>query len=355
MKNPILDIKGLTVSFHTWGKPTYALRGIDLKLNRGEILGIVGESGCGKSVTAKAIMRLLPTHSSVIEGGTILYEEKDLLRLSEPAMRSVRGKEIAMIFQDPMTSLNPTKRIGAQIAEGLLLHHPELKKNEAEEKAIQLLHLVGIAQPEERCRAYPHTLSGGMRQRAMIALAMACGPKVIIADEPTTALDVTVQAQILGLLKDIASTNLTSIILITHDLSVVAGLCDRVLVMYAGKVVEEAMVDELFRNPRHPYTERLLYSIPRIDTPRGTPLIPIQGRPPMLQQRPVGCAFAPRCEKAMKICPLQEPSMDEVAPEHKVACWLSVRDRQKISPAVREPESASDLADVSAGGINEYS
>ncbi|MBS3904146.1 MAG: ABC transporter ATP-binding protein [Simkania sp.] len=326
MKDPILSVENLAVSFTTWGTHTYALRGINFDLKEGEILGIVGESGCGKSVTAKSIMRLLPPHTGLIEHGQILYREQNLLNLPEPLMQAVRGKEIAMIFQDPLTSLNPTKRIGAQISESVFLHHPELRKSDIEAKVIELLRLVGIAHPEERLRAYPHTLSGGIRQRAMIALAMACDPKILLADEPTTALDVTTQAQILELLKHIAITQKTSIILITHDLSVVAGLCDRVLVMYAGKIVEEASVNELFYQPRHPYTQRLLHSIPRIDTPCGIPLIPIQGRPPTLQHRTQGCAFAPRCHKAMNICPLQEPFISDISPGHRVSCWQQIKD-----------------------------
>jgi len=316
-----LSVKNLHVSLRTWGKKVTALQGVEFDLKEGEILGIVGESGCGKSMTAKTIMRLLPPHAANIEHGQILYLGRDLLSLPESEMRRVRGREIGMIFQDPMTSLNPTKRIGPQIIEGLLLHHPHLKKHEAEAKAINLLGSVGIAQPEIRFRAYPHTLSGGMRQRAMIALAMACDPKILIADEPTTALDVTVQAQILELLKEIARTRKTSIILITHDLSVVARLCDRVLVMYAGKIVEEADVEELFCSPKHPYTQKLLQSIPRIDSPRGAPLHPIKGRPPFMQQCFTSCPFAPRCEDALKKCYEQEPQKIEVKNNHFVSCW----------------------------------
>ncbi len=320
----LLQVEDLHVSFSIWGNLVYALRGVEFSLKEGEILGIVGESGCGKSVTAKAIMQLLPKHSCLIDSGKVLFRGQDLLELPEAMMRSVRGKEIAMIFQDPMTSLNPTKKIGAQIIEGILLHHPELTKDSVEGQTIELLRSVGIAQPEERFNAYPHTLSGGMRQRAMIALAMACNPKILIADEPTTALDVTVQAQILELLKEIAQTRKTSILLITHDLSVVAGFCDRVLVMYAGMVVEEADVEQLFASPRHPYTKRLLHSIPRIDTPRGSPLLPIKGRPPTLQHKCKGCAFSARCDEAMKICQEKQPVKTEVQPGHFVFCWQEV-------------------------------
>jgi len=321
----ILKVADLNVTFSTWKQPVYALRGVHFQINEGEILAIVGESGCGKSVTAKAIMRLLPKHSCLINHGQVLYQDRDLLTLSERAMRSIRGKEIAMIFQDPMTSLNPIKKIGLQIIEGLLLHHPEMKKSDAKNKVIDLLRSVGIAQPEERFSAYPHTLSGGMRQRAMIALAMACEPKILIADEPTTALDVTVQAQILELLKEIAHIRKTSILLITHDLSVVAGLCDRVLVMYAGQIIEEASVNELFNNPRHPYTKRLLHSIPRIDMPHGARLHPIRGRPPTLHCKSNSCAFSPRCDEAMNICCMQEPDKISLSDSHHAACWQLCR------------------------------
>ncbi len=317
----LLEVEDLHICFSVLGQEVHALRGINFTLRKGEILGIAGESGCGKSVAAKAIMRLLPAHSSSVSQGKIFYNGQNLLKLSEAEMRSVRGKEIAMIFQDPMTSLNPTKTIGAQVMEGYCLHRPEIKKQEAKHYAIELLRQVGIPQPEERFLAYPHLFSGGMRQRAMIALAIASEPKILLADEPTTALDVTIQAQILDLLRKIAQENGTSIILITHDLSVIANMCDRVAIMYAGKIVEEAPVDVLFKTPRHPYTQGLLHSIPRLDTPRDHPLVPIEGRPPNLTKTFSGCAFCPRCSSALRICTANDPPYISCDTEHHVACW----------------------------------
>lgn len=317
----LLQVQDLHVFFSIWGQKVHALRGITFSLRKGEILGLVGESGCGKSVAAKGIMRLLPSHSSSIPQGQILYEGQDLLSLNEIEMQRVRGRQIAMIFQDPMTSLNPTKTIGDQVMEGYRLHHPEISTQDARQHAIELLRQVGIPQPEERLTAYPHMFSGGMRQRAMIALAIASEPEILLADEPTTALDVTIQAQILDLLKKIAQEKGTSIILITHDLSVIASMCDRVAIMYAGKIVEEAPVDELFQSPRHPYTQGLLHSIPRLDTPRDHPLVPIEGRPPNLTTPFTGCAFCPRCSSALRVCQAKDPPFVESSNLHRVACW----------------------------------
>lgn len=317
----LLQVNDLHVFFSIWGQKVHALRGITFTLRKGEILGIVGESGCGKSVAAKAIMRLLPSHCSSVPQGHIFYQGQDLLALSEIGMQRVRGRQIAMIFQDPMTSLNPTKSIGDQVMEGYRLHHPEINANEAKSHAIELLRQVGIPQPEERLTAYPHMFSGGMRQRAMIALAIASEPQILLADEPTTALDVTIQAQILDLLKKIAQEKGTSIILITHDLSVIASMCDRVAIMYAGKIVEEAPVDELFASPKHPYTRGLLHSIPRLDTPRDHPLVPIEGRPPNLTTPFAGCAFCSRCSSALRICASEDPPLIHCSGEHRVACW----------------------------------
>ncbi len=321
MSEELLRVCDLHVCFSIWGQKVHALRGINFSLRKGEILGIAGESGCGKSVAAKAIMRLLPSHCSTIPQGQIFYEGQDLLTLDETKMRRVRGRQIAMIFQDPMTSLNPTKPIGVQVMEGYRLHHPKTSDREARQNAIELLRQVGIPQPEERLSAYPHMFSGGMRQRAMIALAIASEPQILLADEPTTALDVTIQAQILALLKKIALEKGTSIILITHDLSVIASMCDRVAIMYAGKIVEEAPVDELFAEPRHPYTRGLLHSIPRLDTPRDHPLVPIEGRPPNLSMPFTGCAFCPRCSSALRVCTSQEPPSLQASKDHRVACW----------------------------------
>ncbi len=321
----LLEIRDLHVLFSIWGQKVHALRGINFSLRKGEVLGIAGESGCGKSVAAKAIMRLLPMHCSTIPQGGVLYEGRDLLQVSEDEMQRIRGKQIGMIFQDPMTSLNPTQTIGAQVMEGYRLHHPETSEREAKLYTIDLLRQVGIPQPDERMLAYPHMFSGGLRQRAMIALAISSQPQILLADEPTTALDVTIQAQILDLLRKIAQERGMSIILITHDLSVIASMCDRVVIMYAGKIVEEASVDELFATPRHPYTRGLLHSIPRLDTPRDHPLVPIEGRPPNLTKPITGCAFCPRCSSALRICTTQDPPAILSSHDHRVACWQEVK------------------------------
>ncbi|HSX12496.1 MAG TPA: ABC transporter ATP-binding protein, partial [Rhabdochlamydiaceae bacterium] len=285
----LLKVSNLQVSFRLHKRLLKAVRGVSFTLNEGEILGIVGESGSGKSAMAKALVKLLP--NSALISGEVLFQGEDLIPWTEKQMQKVRGKQIATIFQDPITSLNPTLKIGTQIMEGYLRHHRHISRKEAKNYAIELLELVGIPHPEERIEEYPHTLSGGMRQRVMIALALASKPKILIADEPTTALDVTIQAQILDLMKKITEKTGTSIILITHDMSVVAGFCDRVMVMYAGKIVETAPVMPLFEVPRHPYTKRLLESIPRLDMPRDKPLLPIEGSPPDLSREMTGCAF----------------------------------------------------------------
>jgi oligopeptide/dipeptide ABC transporter ATP-binding protein len=325
--SPLLEVKDLHVSFESQGETFKALRGVSFTLNRGERLGIVGESGCGKSVLVKSLTRLLPETTSSIDQGQAVYEGRNLLRCSEPELQRVRGKEISMIFQDPMTSLNPTLKIGTQILEGFLQHHPQTTGKEAHQRMIHLLTMVGISEPEKRAEEYPHTLSGGLRQRVMIALALAAEPKLLIADEPTTALDVTVQAQILSLMQEIQKEK--SIILITHDLSVVAGFCDRVLVMYAGKIVEDAPVDQLFSNPQHPYTQRLLQSLPRLDLPPDTPLLPIPGSPPDLSKPLSGCAFCPRCPHAMNICQTEIPPHFLVQENHHSACFLHDPRRQQ--------------------------
>ncbi len=316
----LLEIKNLTLCFTNAGQSFPVLRRIDLSLQEGEKLGIVGESGCGKSVLVKALLRLLPAHSSFISEGEILYQKKDLLKLSENEMQKIRGKEIGMIPQDPMTSLNPTLKIGYQISEGFLRHYPQATKEEVKERVLNLLHLVGIPDPERRMGEYPHTQSGGIRQRALIAMALAAEPKILIADEPTTALDVTVQAQILDVMRAIQKDK--SIILITHDLSVAASFCDRIIVMYAGKIVEDAPSFELFSNPKHPYTIRLLQSIPRLDLPHDTPLQPIPGSPPDIKTICEGCAFTPRCTEAMNICRKQTPPLYVVKNQHAAACFL---------------------------------
>ncbi len=325
----LLTVNHLQVAFKMQKKFLHAVRGATFTLNEGEILGIVGESGCGKSAMAKALVKLLPY--SALVSGEVIYQGRNLIEFTENEMQKVRGKEIASIFQDPMTSLNPTIKIGAQIVEGYLRHHHHISQKEAKEYALELLNLVGIPHAEERIDEYPHTLSGGMRQRVMIALALASKPKILIADEPTTALDVTIQAQILDLMKKIKEKTGTSIILITHDMSVVAGFCDRVLVMYAGRIVESARVDQLFENPEHPYTKRLLESIPRLDMQRDKPLVPIEGAPPDLTQIISGCAFCSRCTHAMNICAMNDPPLKEVEAEHKIACWQQLRDNEESS------------------------
>lgn len=316
----MIEVKNLFVTFKTKRHAIRAVRDLSFTIAEGETVGIVGESGCGKSTVAKSLLKLLPA-SCQLEG-EILFQGQNLVELSEKQMQKVRGKEIGMIFQDPMTSLNPTMKIGKQVAEGYARHHPDVSSKEALAYAESLLELVGIPQAKERIDAYPHTLSGGMRQRVMIALALAPKPKLIVADEPTTALDVTIQAQILDLLKEIQQKTGTSILLITHDLSVVAGMCDRVLVMYGGKIVEKAGVEELFSHPRHPYTQRLIQSKPRLDLLQDHPLLPIEGTPPDLSCPPLGCSFCTRCPSALQICAQEEPDFFAVSGSHKSRCWL---------------------------------
>ena len=324
---PLLSIENLQITFSSHGKKIHAVSGVDFSLYKGETLGIVGESGCGKSATAKAIMRLLPPHSTSL-AGKVEYQGQNLLTLPQKQMQAMRGKEIGMIFQDPMTSLNPTLKIGIQIIEGYRKHHPEVSFAAAFDYAIEMLHLVGISDLAARALEYPHTLSGGMRQRVMIAIALTCKPQILIADEPTTSLDVTIQAQILHLLKEIQKKTATSLILITHDLSVIAGICDRVLVMYAGKIAESAPVNDLFYTPQHPYTQKLIQAIPSISRPPDTPLFSIEGHPPQLYARPVGCSFAPRCDVAMKICMQKTAPRVDISPGHYSCCWLH-RKREK--------------------------
>ncbi|PRZ13918.1 oligopeptide transport system ATP-binding protein [Laceyella sediminis] len=335
MMSKILEVKDLHVSFKTYKGEVKAVRGVDFHLNKGETIAIVGESGCGKSVTSQTIMRLIPNPPGVIKQGEIIFEGTDLTKASEKQMEKIRGSEISMIFQDPMTSLNPTLTIGTQIMEGLIKHQ-KLDKKTAREKAIEMLRLVGIPSPESRLDQYPHQFSGGMRQRAMIAIALACQPKVLIADEPTTALDVTIQAQIIDLMKALQEKTGTSIILITHDLGVVADIADRVVVMYAGKVVESGKLEEIFYQPKHPYTWGLLGSMPRLDLSRDQELLPIMGTPPNLLDPPQGCPFAARCQHAMSICTQEMPELDEVSSTHQVACWL----QHPMAPEVKPPTAA---------------
>jgi oligopeptide transport system ATP-binding protein len=317
----ILEVKDLHISFHTYAGEVKAVRGVNFEVKKGESVAIVGESGCGKSVTAQSIMQLLPKPAAQYKEGSIVFNGQDLLKKNEKEMQRIRGNEIGMIFQDPMTSLNPTMKVGKQIAENLIKHQ-HLSKAEAKKRAIEMLRLVGIPQPDKRADQYPHEFSGGMRQRGMIAVALACQPKLLIADEPTTALDVTIQAQILNLMKELQQKTGTSIIMITHDLGVVAEMCDRVVVMYAGQVIETGTVDDIFYRPQHPYTRGLLKSVPRLDMDRSAPLHPILGTPPDLLNPPKGCPFFARCESAMKICENHDPTLQQIGKGHYAACWL---------------------------------
>jgi oligopeptide transport system ATP-binding protein len=333
--NNLLEVKDLKVSFQTYAGEVQAVRGVSFTLKKGEVLAIVGESGCGKSVTAQTLMRLIPSPPSYIKSGSVLFEGKgDITKLSNRQMEKIRGSEMGMIFQDPMTSLNPTMKIGAQITEGLIKHQG-LKKRAAMARAIEILKLVGINSPEGRINQYPHEFSGGMRQRVMIAIALACSPRLLIADEPTTALDVTIQAQIIALMKRLSEQTEASIILITHDLGVVAEMAQRVIVMYAGKIVEQGTIDEIFYNPQHPYTWGLLRSIPRLDTNSKEELIPIPGTPPDLFAPPKGCAFAARCPYAMEACLEQDPEHTKITAEHSAACWLLHPDAPKVERPVQ--------------------
>ena len=301
------------------------------------MIGIVGESGCGKSVTATSIMRLVsPSVCEIDENSQILFEGEDLSKASEARMRKVRGNEISMIFQEPMSSLNPVYRIGDQMLEMIRTHHREIPKKEALKQCIEMLSRVGIPSPEQRIKEFPHQMSGGMRQRVMIAMALLCQPKLLIADEPTTALDVTIQAQILELMKKLQKTNQMGIIFITHNLGVVAEICDKVSVMYAGKMVEQGPVDDIFYAPGHPYTRGLLRSMPRVDAESYERLIPIEGTPVDMLNPPEGCPFAPRCESAMKICLQKMPPYVELGDNHRAACWLCVQEQMKAQKAAEK-------------------
>lgn len=316
----LLKIKNLKTYFYTDEGIVKAVDDVSLRINKGETLCVVGESGCGKSITAMSILRLIPNPPGKIEGGEIVFEGRDILKLSEEEVRSIRGNKISMIFQEPMTSLNPVFTIGSQIIEAIMLHQ-NLDKKAAIEKAIEALKLVGIPRADEIINSYPHELSGGMRQRAMIAMAMVCNPTLLIADEPTTALDVTIQAQILDLMRKLKQETKTSIMLITHDLGVVAEMADYVSVMYSGKVVEEANVLELFKNPLHPYTLGLLESKPQIHVDKEK-LYSIPGQVPSPFDLPKGCYFYPRCERAMNICKECVPKLKEINDGHYVSCHL---------------------------------
>jgi len=319
----LLDIRGLKTHFKTDDGWLHAVDGVDIGIDRGETVCVVGESGCGKSVTAMSVLKLLPMPPGRIVAGQILWQGRDIVPMQEDAMQKIRMKEIAIVFQEPMTSLNPVYTVGEQIAEGLRLHEG-LDRRQALERAVEMLKLVRIPTPERRVHDFPHQFSGGMRQRVMIAMALSCKPQLLIADEPTTALDVTIQAQILDLLAELKAELGMAILLITHAMGVVAEVAQRVVVMYAGKVVEEAVVDELFAHPRHPYTQGLIRSIPRIDSAltKKVRLETISGTVPKLIAPPEGCRFAPRCKFATPACTQATPLLRQVAPGHKVACIL---------------------------------
>jgi len=331
----ILDVENLQVSFHTYAGEVKAVRGVDFHLDKGETLAIVGESGCGKTVTSKAIMRLLPEPmpAEIKKDSKIIFEGKNILDMYEKELRKLRGSDISIIFQDPMSSLNPTMTVGKQIAESLIIHRG-MNKAEAMKEAIKMLDLVNIPNADKRAHQYPHEFSGGMRQRAMIAIALACNPKILIADEPTTALDVTIQAQIMDLIGDLQKKLGTAVMLITHDLGVVADTADRIQVMYAGQVIERGTVEEIFANPQHPYTWALLQSVPRLDTKNKDTLYALNGTPPDLVKPPVGCPFAARCEYCMQICLEEMPEVTNIENDHQVLCWL----KHPMAPKVEIPE-----------------
>ncbi|NLB91022.1 MAG: ABC transporter ATP-binding protein [Clostridiales bacterium] len=327
----MLEVKNLHTSFFTPLGVVNAVRGVSFNLDEGKVLGIVGESGSGKSVTAYSILQIL-THPGRITDGSISFKGQELIGASEETLRSIRGNNISIIFQDPMTSLNPTFTIGNQLMEAILLHTNRNRK-QAWERGVEMLHLVGINDPEKRMKQYAHELSGGMRQRVMIAMALACEPDILIADEPTTALDVTIQAQILELMSELQQKLGMAIIMITHDLGVIADICDEVIVMYGGKIAERGTSSEIFYHPQHEYTKGLIRSIPNIENDEKERLIPIAGSPIDMLNMPKGCAFAPRCDAAMKICLTDQPQEYWVAENHLSACWMNVKENNVIAPA----------------------
>jgi len=324
MPDLLLDIKGLETQFKTPDGIVHAVNGVSFGLKEGETLGVVGESGCGKSVTMLSILGLIASPPGKVVAGEALFFGQDLLKMPKEELRHIRGAQIAMIFQDPMTSLNPVLTIGRQIEEPLMIH-VGMTKNQARERAAELLGMVGIPNAKDRLSDYPHQYSGGMRQRVMIAMALSCSPQVLIADEPTTALDVTIQAQIMDLVKRLRSELGMTIVWITHDLGVVAGLAQRVIVMYGGLIIEEAPVNELFANPSHPYTIGLIGSLPRVDETKHSRLFSIDGQPPILYQKPQACPFAPRCKWVMERCWKENPALETIDNEHRLACWVDVK------------------------------
>jgi oligopeptide transport system ATP-binding protein len=324
MPDLLLDVQGLETQFKTSDGVVHAVNGVTFGLAEGETLGVVGESGCGKSVTMLSLLRLIPSPPGEITAGKAIFFNQDLLKLSNEEIRYVRGAQISMIFQDPMTSLNPVLTIGLQLEEPLMLHLGMTRK-QARERAAELLGMVGIPNAADRLGDYPHQFSGGMRQRVMIAMALSCSPQILIADEPTTALDVTIQAQIVELVKRLRDELGMAIIWITHDLGVVAGIAQRVVVMYGGLIIEEATVNELYANPQHPYTVGLLGSLPRVDETERQRLFSIDGLPPTLYEKPKYCPFAPRCKWAVERCWNENPPFEEISPGHRLACWVDVK------------------------------
>ena len=320
-RRTLLDVQDLHTVFEKDGNEVHAVNQVSFDVKEGEILAIVGESGSGKSITAMSLLRLIPSPPGRIVGGRVLFNDQDLLDLNDEQIRRLRGRDIAMIFQEPMTSLNPSLRIGRQLAEPLRVHG-SVPKEKVRERCLELLRQVRLGDPEKRLDAYPHELSGGMRQRVMIAMGLACLPKLLIADEPTTALDVTVQAQILELLRDLVRANNSSMMLITHDLGVVARYADRINVMYAGRIVERGTAEEIFHHPKHPYTLGLMESMPRLDQAPGSRLTPIPGQPPDLSDPPPGCPFHPRCRFAEARCRSERPPLEQITDNHWKACWV---------------------------------
>jgi len=323
-KPVLLEVSDLRTRFHTPEGTIFAVNGISFRLYEGETVAIVGESGCGKSVSMMSLLKLIPVPPGEIYSGNVKYRGKDILQKPEEEMEQIRGREIGMVFQDPMTSLNPVLTIGRQLTEPLRTHLG-MERDMANRRAIELLQMVGISDPERHLQDYPHQFSGGMRQRVMIAMALACAPSLLIADEPTTALDVTIQAQIVELITKMRDALQMAIIWVTHDLGVVAGMADRVIVMYAGYIVEEAAVDDLYDNPSHPYTIALLEALPRVDRRRESRLKSISGSPPNLLVEPHGCPFAPRCEFVIERCRVENPALENIAQGHSIACWVDVK------------------------------
>jgi len=330
MPDLLLDVEGLETQFKTSDGVVHAVNGVTFGLKEGETLGVVGESGCGKSVTMLSLLRLIPTPPGKIKAGKALFYGQDLLKLSAEEIRYVRGAQISMIFQDPMTSLNPVLTIGLQLEEPLMLHLG-MSRRQARARAAELLGMVGIPNAGDRLGDYPHQFSGGMRQRVMIAMALSCSPQILIADEPTTALDVTIQAQIVELVKRLRDELGMAIIWITHDLGVVAGIAQRVVVMYGGYIIEEASVEDLYGKPQHPYTIGLLGSLPRVDEKKREKLFSIDGLPPTLYEKPKNCPFAPRCKWAVEHCWNENPLLEEVKPKHQLACWVDVKSGRERS------------------------